>query len=132
MLDYGEHDLVNPVPQDTGVPWICRLDPFSTYRPTFEVRTYRLCRRALMFHHFPADANVGINCLVRSTDFTHTPPAPLPDPSQPFYSYLLSATQTGYTRDGRRLSFRFAAASASSSTPKRWWMKPYEWSIPKA
>ena len=25
-----------------GQPWTCRLDPFSTYRSTFEVRTYRL------------------------------------------------------------------------------------------
>jgi RHS repeat-associated protein len=98
VFDYGEHDLLNPVPQDTGTPWLCRLDPFSTYRPTFEVRTYRLCRRALMFHNFPADANVGLQCLVRSTDLTHptTPPA---DPSQPFYSYLLSAAQTGYVRN---------------------------------
>jgi hypothetical protein len=61
VLDYGEHDLVNPVPQETGVPWCPRLDPFSTYRPTFEVRTYRLCRRALMFHHFAAEATVGLN-----------------------------------------------------------------------
>jgi RHS repeat-associated protein len=100
VLDYGEHDLLNPVPQETGVPWDCRLDPFSTYRSTFEVRTYRLCRRALMFHHFAAEANVGLNCLVRSTDLSHSPPKPPADPSQPFYSYLLSATQTGYSRNG--------------------------------
>ena len=99
VFDYGEHDLAAPVSEETGQPWNCRLDPFSTYRPTFEVRTYRLCRRVLMFHHFPEEQNVGMNCLVRSTDFVHasSPPA---DPSQPFYSYLLSATQTGYTRDG--------------------------------
>src|ERR1019366_2179942 len=87
-------------PQETGMPWDCRLDPFSTYRSTFEVRTYRLCRRTLMFHHFAAEANVGLNCLVRSTDLVHTPPTPPSDPSQPFYSFLLSATQTGYTRNG--------------------------------
>ena len=28
-------------------------DPFSSYRSGFEVRTYRLCQRVLMFHHFP-------------------------------------------------------------------------------
>ena len=99
VFDYGEHDLLNPVPQDTGAPWNGRLDPFSTHRPTFELRTYRLCRRALMFHHFPAAAGVGLNCLVRSTDLSHALP-PAPDPSQPFYSYLLSVTQTGYTRNG--------------------------------
>jgi RHS repeat-associated protein len=98
VFDYGEHDLLNPLPQDTGQPWNCRLDPFSTYRSTFEVRTYRLCRRVLMFHHFAEEANVGLNCLVRSTDFFHST-APPGDPSKPFYSYLLSVTQTGYARN---------------------------------
>ena len=37
----------------------------------FEVRTYRLCQRVLMFHHFPGELGVGQNCLVRSTDFTY-------------------------------------------------------------
>lgn len=98
VFDYGEYDLANPTPQNNGA-WTCRLDPFSTYRARFEVRTYRLCRRALMFHHFPEDPNVGVNCLVRSTDLAHAlaPPA---DPSQPFYSYLLSVTQSGYRRSG--------------------------------
>jgi RHS repeat-associated protein len=100
VFDYGEHDLANPVPQETGVLWDCRLDAFSTYRSTFEVRTYRLCRRALMFHHFGAEINVGLNCLVRSTDLAYTPAVPPVDPTQPFYTYLLSATQTGYRRNG--------------------------------
>ena len=30
-----------------------RADPFSTHRAGFEIRTYRLCKRVLMFHHFP-------------------------------------------------------------------------------
>ncbi|MEJ7711923.1 MAG: SpvB/TcaC N-terminal domain-containing protein [Pyrinomonadaceae bacterium] len=33
-------------------PWLCRPDAFSTYRAGFEIRTSRLCRRVLMFHHF--------------------------------------------------------------------------------
>jgi RHS repeat-associated protein len=107
VFDYGEHDLNAPVPQETGTPWLCRADPFSSYRATFEVRTYRLCRRALMFHHFENEPGVGLNCLVRSTDLTHAQlVAPPPDPSKPFYSYLLSVTQTGYRRysDGSYLS----------------------------
>src|SRR5664279_2199289 len=99
VLDYGEHDLLNPSPQENGMPWNGRLDPFSTYRPTFELRTYRLCRRALMFHHFQNEANVGLNCLIRSTDLLHALPSAT-DLSQPFYSYLLSATQTSYSRNG--------------------------------
>jgi Salmonella virulence plasmid 65kDa B protein len=75
-------------------PWLCRVDPFSTYCSTFEVRTYRLCRRALIFRNFADEANVGLNCLVRS-DFVHASTPPW-DPAQPFYSYLLSATQTSY------------------------------------
>ena len=47
-----------------------REDPFSSYRAGFEVRTYRLCQRALMFHHFPDEAGVGNDCLVRSADGT--------------------------------------------------------------
>ncbi|HEY2499456.1 MAG TPA: SpvB/TcaC N-terminal domain-containing protein [Candidatus Angelobacter sp.] len=98
VFDFGEHDLANPTPDDTKQPWLCRLDAFSTYRATFEVRTYRLCRRALMFHNFPDQPAIGLNCLVRSTDLTHvlTPPT---DPTQPFFSFLLSASQSGYLRN---------------------------------
>jgi len=101
VFDYGEHDLKDPLPQETQSQfWNRRADPFSSYRSTFEVRTYRLCGRALMFHHFEDEANVGLNCLVRSTDFTHAQSmVPPPDPTKPFYSYLLSVTQTGYVRN---------------------------------
>ena len=71
VFDYGEHDEKAPLPQETTQPWDCRDDPFSTYRATFEVRTYRLCRRVLMFHHFASEPGVGLNCLVRSTDLVH-------------------------------------------------------------
>src|ERR1035437_1352098 len=97
-FDYGEHDLKNPLPVDAG-HWNCRFDPFSTYRSTFEVRTYRLCRRVLMFHHFEKETDVGLNCLVRSTDFVHSQTPT--DPTKAAYSYLLTATQTGYRRDGQ-------------------------------
>jgi len=90
VFDYGEHDLLRPLPPETGIAWACRRDPFSSYRSTFEVRTYRLCRRALMFHHFQEEENVGADCLVRSTDLTHAPFIPSVDLSRPFYSYLLS------------------------------------------
>src|ERR1019366_498577 len=73
VFDYGEHDIATPSPRE-DVPWSTRPDAFSTYRAGFEVRTYRLCWRVLMFHHFPDEA-VGRDSLVRSTDFTyHTSP----------------------------------------------------------
>jgi hypothetical protein len=98
VFDYGEHDPIAPVPQETGMAWHCRNDPFSTYRATFEVRTYRLCQRVLMFHHFPDEPGIGNDCLVRSTDFTYAYEETPTDPRNPIYSFLLAGTQTGYTR----------------------------------
>ena len=77
---------------------------FSSYRAGFEVRTYRLCQRVLMFHHFPDDptpgSRKGYDGLVRSTDFTYSYEQ---DPARPraipVYSFLLSVTQTGYQRE---------------------------------
>jgi RHS repeat-associated protein len=98
VFDYGEHDAKSPTPAEVH-PWTCRPDAFSTYRPTFEVRTYRLCKRVLMFNNFPGAKNVGSNCLVRSTDLAHTS-APPTDASQPFYSYLKSVSLSGFVSDG--------------------------------
>lgn len=88
VFDYGEHDIATPTPRE-DVPWPARLDAFSTYRAGFEVRTYRLCRRVLMFHHFP-DESIGRDCLVRSTDFTYH--------ESPVASFIRSITQSGYSR----------------------------------
>ena len=52
VLDYGEHGDTVPTVSGTR-PWPVRADPFSTFRPGFEVRTRRLCRRLLMIHAFP-------------------------------------------------------------------------------
>lgn len=102
VFDYGEHDQESPQPQDRG-EWLCRPDPFSSYRAGFEVRTYRLCRRVLMFHHFPEEAAVGRGCLVRSTDFRYDgagEPSAAEDsePVHPVASFITSATQRGYRR----------------------------------
>ena len=94
VFDYGEHDADAPKPNDAGA-WPVRQDPFSDYRPGFEVRTYRTCRRVLMFHHFPGEAGVAADCLVRSTDFTHSAGA-----TGPAYTSLRSVTQSGYRRNG--------------------------------
>ncbi|KAK1958811.1 SpvB-domain-containing protein, partial [Colletotrichum sublineola] len=52
VLDYGEHDPDTPTTDSTQA-WTVRNDPFSTYRSGFEIRSYRQCRRILMFHHLP-------------------------------------------------------------------------------
>jgi len=100
VFDYGEGHLVAPPAQPgehqfvtatltlpNTAHWPARLDPFSTYRAGFEVRTYRLCRRVLLFHHFPAELS-GDDCLVRSTEFTYNEGA--------VASFITQVTQSGY------------------------------------
>ena len=101
VFDYGEHDLDVPTPLDNK-PWPRRNDPFSSYRAGFEVRTYRLCQRVLMFHHFPGEENVGQNCLVRSTDFNYEYEDDPEIARAPIYSFLTSVMQSGYVRQGER------------------------------
>ncbi|MGA9768045.1 MAG: SpvB/TcaC N-terminal domain-containing protein [Blastocatellia bacterium] len=72
-----------------GQSWPVRRDPFSTYRSGFEVRTYRLCRRALIFHHFPNELGVD-DYLIRSTEFTYD--------ENPISSSITSVTESGYLR----------------------------------
>lgn len=103
VFDYGEHQDETPAPAPTG-PWLCRADPFSTHRPGFEVRTYRLCRRVLMFHHFPDEPGVGRDCLVAATAFAYRA-APdtqgVPGDAQrghPGGSFLESVTGSGFRR----------------------------------
>ena len=68
VFDYGEHGGAGlPTPSDAGSSWAVRDDPSSTHRPGFELRTYRLCRRVLMFHRFPELG--GAPCLVGATEF---------------------------------------------------------------
>lgn len=52
VFDYGEHDDDAPRPAEER-PWPMRPDAFSDHKPGFEVRTYRSCRRVLLFHRFP-------------------------------------------------------------------------------
>jgi RHS repeat-associated protein len=91
VFDYGDHDEHVPQP-DPSRTWPARPDPFSTYRPGFEVRTYRRCHRVLMFHHFPGEPEVGARCLVRSTDLTYRQAA------GSGLTTVASVVQTGYRR----------------------------------
>lgn len=70
-----------------------RTDPFSTYRPGFEVRTWRVCKKVLMYHDFPAEV-LGpgpLPRLVFSTDLTHD--------GDPAALRLTAVGQTGYVWD---------------------------------
>jgi Salmonella virulence plasmid 65kDa B protein len=96
VFDYGEHDSANPSPTEI-TSWRCRPDPFSRYRSTFEVRTYRICSRVLMFHHFPQELGTP-DYLVRSTDLSYSFDQQPANPLNPRYAYLQSVKQVGYLR----------------------------------
>jgi RHS repeat-associated protein len=69
--------------------WSVRKDAFSNYRSGFEVRTHRLCKRVLLFHHFPDELS-PTPYLVRSTEFGYD--------QKRIGSFLRRAVQSGYTR----------------------------------
>jgi hypothetical protein len=93
VLDYGEHGWDTPTPAEEG-DWSCRADPFSSYRAGFEIRTYRTCRRLLMFHQIPEQSAQPV--LVRSTDITYETSDAPGDPTLPSLTMLSSVTQTGW------------------------------------
>ncbi len=98
VFDYSDPTVTtSPTtePADTGT-WLVRKDPFSSHRAGFEIRTYRLCRRVLMFHHFEELGTAGY--LVRSTDFQYEQPTSLKKPEQPGYTVLKSVTQRAYQK----------------------------------
>lgn len=69
VFDYGERST-DPavVPSFTpvnGATWTARQDPFSRYEYGFEVRTWRLCRQVLMFHHFPDELGEDATLISR-------------------------------------------------------------------
>lgn len=87
VFDYGEHDEDEPAADDDD-SWHGRLDPFSSHRPGFDMRTYRLCKRVLMFHHF---SELGDHHLVRSLNLTYAENTKL--------TQLVAAKIVGYAWD---------------------------------
>lgn len=93
VFDYGEHDLADPrVDPSPGLTWSLRPDPHSNCRGGFELRTYRLCRRVLMFHDFPELGNRPI--LVKALELEYD--------LQPTASLLRAACLRGYGPEGDR------------------------------
>ncbi|TDW96987.1 SpvB/TcaC N-terminal domain-containing protein [Dinghuibacter silviterrae] len=99
VLDYGDHDLGTPTFTPSG-SWGSRLDPFSDGKPGFDMRTYRLCRRFLMFHNIPElDAEPvlvkSLDLAYQFYDFTTAP-----DPytlSWVEVDFIVSVTETGWS-----------------------------------
>jgi len=100
VLDYGDHASTPPAPAGDR-PWPVRPDPFSSYRPGFEVRMYRRVQRFLFFNNFPDEPTAGANRLVRSLDLIYCDQLAPADPVSPRYTFLVSVTQTGYGLGGQ-------------------------------
>ncbi|MCK9220598.1 MAG: hypothetical protein M0P47_11185 [Bacteroidales bacterium] len=85
VFDYGEH--TGEPPSFTGsAMWSARMDPFSNHRGGFEIRTYRLCNRILMFHQFTELGNDP--CLVKMAKLTYE--------NRPELTLLKSIKVSGY------------------------------------
>jgi RHS repeat-associated protein len=120
LFDYGEGHYCEEEPDQDGrvfakagcealQPWPVRRDPFSSYRSGFEIRTSRLCRRVLMFHHFPQELGVD-SLLVRSTSFHYR--------EKPIGSFICQVVQSGHAlrEDGRYLTRSLPSLDLSYST----------------
>ncbi|MEP6901374.1 MAG: SpvB/TcaC N-terminal domain-containing protein, partial [Actinomycetota bacterium] len=96
VWDYGEHDSGKPTAEEVPEQkWSCRADAFSSYRTGFEIRTYRFCRRILMFHQF--DELGAEPHLVQSLNFEYEPSS-INDSGQAEVIYLKSISQSGYVK----------------------------------
>jgi hypothetical protein len=100
VFDFGEGHFtpLPPDPQDrefvlaspvAATTWPVRKDPFSTFRSGFDLRTYRLCRRILMFHHFRDELGTA-DYLARATELQHK--------ELGIGSFITSVTQSGFVR----------------------------------
>jgi RHS repeat-associated protein len=110
VFDYGEP---NPAaPEQISAEWSYRADAFSDYKAGFEIRTTRLCRRVLLFHHFKEDEYNG---LVRSLNFTYD------TTTAEDFTFLRAITTHGYIKkdDG--------TYSQQHLPPMEFSYQPHEW-----
>lgn len=84
VFDYGE---TNDDANFDNDKWFFRPDAFSDYKAGFEIRSTRLCKRVLLFHHFNE-----YNGLVKSVDFQYD------INTEQDFTFLKSATAWGYIK----------------------------------
>lgn len=94
VFDYGDHSQDNASAKPDIENWPARLDPFSSYKPGFEIRNYRICRRIMLFHDFPELGDEPE--LVKSLHLQFS----AEDSS---FTFLTSAFIRGFKRNGTRL-----------------------------
>lgn len=93
VFDYGEHSQADPTTVEAR-DWSLRPDAFSQTTAGFEIRTYRLCTRVLMFHHLPqcsGDMTNVTEALVSSTSLCYN--------STPQRTVLTSFTPQGHSSE---------------------------------
>lgn len=88
VLDYGEFETAPPFKKVND--WLFRPDAFSDYKAGFEIRTTRLCRRVLLFHHF--QELPGGSALVKSLNFEYDIGI------EQDFTFLKSITSFGYIK----------------------------------
>ncbi|MEL7586539.1 MAG: SpvB/TcaC N-terminal domain-containing protein [Prolixibacteraceae bacterium] len=88
VFDYGEYNPESPF--DVISDWGFRADAFSDYKAGFEIRTTRLCKRVMLFHHFKGDGEY--DGLVRSLNMTYL------SGTESDFTFLQSITSFGYIK----------------------------------
>lgn len=94
VFDYGDHPESIPMPQPPSSPgWPSRSDAFSDFHAGFEIRTYRRCKRILMFHHF---SELNKFELVRALELTYQNGDYVSTAAFTEADLLITATQRGF------------------------------------
>ena len=97
VFDYGERESTGAGAEPRYFPpstWTARADPFSTFKPGFDVRCYRLCRRILVFAHI--DELGSDPALIRETRLHYLDDSSL--------TKLAGVTSAGW-RDGTEIAY---------------------------
>ncbi|MCP3927086.1 MAG: insecticidal toxin complex protein [Desulfobacterales bacterium] len=89
IFDYGEYDTNAPYKKIKD--WGYRADAFSEYRAGFEIRTSRLCKRVLLFHHFTELP--GGSALVKTLNFGYN------TSGESDFNFVKSITAHGYIKN---------------------------------
>ncbi|NSL86281.1 insecticidal toxin complex protein [Chitinophaga sp. Mgbs1] len=110
VFDYGEYDTQPPFEKVKA--WDFRQDPFSSFKAGFEIRTTRLCKRVLLFHHFPELP--GGSALVKSVSFGYN------TGNTPYLTLLETTNVAGYIKsdDGSYTSKRLPPVTFTYQQPQ--------------
>lgn len=127
VFDYGDHgvdinDAKYLAPEPTpNTPWLSRSDAFSGFHAGFEIRTYRKCRRVLMFHHF---SELGGKDLVRALELSYKNPVdPVTLKETTTFTeadLIIAATQRGYDYKGGVWHNKALPAMTFNYQPLQW------------